>query len=653
MARTISFISDLKWFSLAATRGKYESVQDALVAHIKYITRKGQNTYTYNLHTESWIKYCNMALTRNSRARTAAKIVFALPNDLRAEDALPFIKEFVTSLRDVFKVQVWDAGKKRNVSKYIQLSDSDVGIAIHDDPPAGGERNLHAHILLNARPAAGGALKLDRAELRRMHTRWREYLTAKGYEVLVNSDPSTKQHHIGPSRLRSRDERIKEEAMKELEFLSESYRALRQAREEEEKYIAEIQAIQEKQKLQYEREQRIRNLNAVALRLASRIKTDLFGIISLIILLSILLRKQALTKECKRFQRQVEEKIKNLNTQFNISASQGDLKNARECVKELLRLKNRVARERREIETELAKAIPLDRVAAALGIEVKNLKIKQDSNGRWLWFDPRNKQGGTNIDLVMQTKNLTFQEAVKWILDSNNDYLEKLKEEAMKPIKLEELKSDEIQFLKERYGLGPASWVWSRAQFRRHPDGRPEPVWLKPKNTHITLHGGTEGEGVPARCLVVADHPLHCAFLAASLPFPEYAVLGLSLNGVPVEFGGELEEVLSKLIQKGLVNKNTKVVLAAGDEGAGSSLEDVLRRFDLEPWENFSGWVNGTTHLFEFQDRLRARAQQLEEQAAQQAAQQQGQEYVDQYGQQVAEEHEQHWDFMPRPGGRR
>ena len=652
MSKAISYISDIRWFSAKHTKGKYKSVWDALRAHISYIARKSrkeEHVITHNLSPGRWEEICEKALARNCRARVACKLTFALPNTLTPVEGLKLVQDFLTR-EQIFKSRVWDPVKKKTIPKPVLLDADDVGIAVHDTNGVSGDRNLHAHILISARPAAGGSLRADRADLSKMHKKWREFLTKRGFEV-VCPDDEVKQHHVGPSRLRARNKRVKEEAMRELQMLNESYQALRRAQQEEERYLEEIEEIQKKQKMQREYEERVRNLNAVAVRLASRIKTDLLGIVMLVILLGILLKKQALSRECKRFQQQVNDRIQELNRNFKQAAAQGNLKDARSCVKELVSLKNRVSRERRDLETELAKAIPLDRVAAALGIEVKNLKIKQDSNGRWLWFDPAAKRGGSNVDLVMQHQNLDFREAVKWILSNNNDYLEKLKEEAMKPIKLEQLTDLQLRELKETYGLGHASWAWSKAFFKRHEDGRIEPVWLKPKERHITLHGGTEAEGVPARALVVCDHPLHCAFLAATLPFPPYGTLGLSLNGVPLEAGGELEQVLSVLIKKGMVNKDTKIVLAVGDEGASADLSNILNNFGLEPWEDFSGWLDGVTHLDELRARLLTRAEQIQ-QAAQQAAAQQAQQYVNQDGQ-VVEEDEQHWDFMPRPGGRR
>ncbi len=652
MNKTISYISPITWFSASRTKGKYATVSEALRAHLEYISRSklkhnAEKIAIHNLDPDRWVKFCNDALSRNSRARVAAKFTFALPNSLKkAENGVELIKEFFTQ-QQLFKTQKWDPGQKKNISHPIMLHPEDIGIAVHDSEGVTAQRNLHAHIVLSARPRAGGSLKIDKAELKKLHKKWRKFLESRGFEVIMNADQAVKQYHVGPARLRNRKKEVREEAMRELEALRESYQALQRAREEEEKYLEEVEEARKRQRMQFEYEQRIKNMNAVAMRLASRIRNDLFGIIALVVLLVILSRQRALKKECERFKKQVEERIKALNSQFNQAAAKGELKDARDVVKEMVRLKNRVARERKELETELAKAIPTPQIAKALGIEISNLKIKQE-NGRWLWFDPSSGRGGSNIDLVMQAKSLNFREAVEWILNSNNDYLEKLKEEAMKPLKIEQLSDSELAELKERYGLGPAGWTWSRAQFLRHPDGRIEPVWLKPRDKHITLHGGTEGEGVPARAIVVCDHPLHCTFLSATLPFPPYSVLGLSLNGVPITHGGELEEVLSKLISRGIVNKDTKVIIAVGDEGTSADLSRVFNTLDLNIWEDFSGWVNNSTHLDDFRARLMNRAE-LIQQAAQQAAAQ-GQEYVDQDGQPVEDEQLENWDFMPRPG---
>jgi len=622
MSKTISYISDIRWFSSKNTTGKYQSVAEALKAHIKYIARASSHAEqitTHNLEIKTWEAICEKALSRNSRARVACKLTFALPNTLSAKEGLELMQDFLTQ-EQIFKFRMWDPAKKKTVPMPGKLTQNDFGVAVHDSNGVSGFRNLHAHVLISSRPAAGGSLRADKRELSLMHKKWREFLKKRGYEIVVNSDPNTRQHHVGPARLRSRDQRVKEEAMRELEMLTESYRALQRAQREEERYIEQIKEIQKRRRAQYEHEQRMRELDAIAARLASRIKLDLLGIIALVMCLSVLLRRRALTKECDRFKKQVEEQIKSIETQLNTSSGQGDLKSARECVKKLVSLKNRVTRERRVIETELAKAIPTPRIAAALGIDASKLKIKRDQNGRWLWFDPTSKRGGSNIDLVMQCLNLEFREAVEWILSNNNKYLKKLKEEEMsRIIKLEQLSSGELAELKKRYGLSQAAWAWSRAQFKRCQDGSVEPVWVKPgEGRNIILHGHLS-PGESASYLIVADHPLHCAFVASTLPFPRfYGNLALSLNGAAIEAdpngeNGELVQVLTTLIRRGLIDKNTKLIVAMQGGLVGDDISQVLKSLGLEPCENFSGLLSGVAHLDDFLAQVGDRVEKLAE----------------------------------------
>jgi len=195
MKETAKFIGNLSWFSASKTRGRYSSPREALKAHLDYITRPSECVVSWNLKKEEWLRRADYLLSENARSRIASKIVFALPNDLSAQEGLTLLKEFLTS-QEIFFYKVREDGKTKRVP--VRLGVEDFGVAVHDSKGVSGERNLHAHVLFS--PVwKGRKLDANKSSLSRLHREWESFLKSKGYHLRKSP---IKEPHYGPQRLR-------------------------------------------------------------------------------------------------------------------------------------------------------------------------------------------------------------------------------------------------------------------------------------------------------------------------------------------------------------------------------------------------------------------------------------------------------------------
>jgi len=102
---TAKYIGDFVWFSSKNTKGKYASPVIALKYYIKYLSRKDECIYKYNLDLKKWEQRSEQLLTHNPKSRIASKIVFALSNDLLPIEGAELLKEFLTLTRILSIVQ--------------------------------------------------------------------------------------------------------------------------------------------------------------------------------------------------------------------------------------------------------------------------------------------------------------------------------------------------------------------------------------------------------------------------------------------------------------------------------------------------------------------------------------------------------------------
>ncbi len=237
MAESIHFRGEIKWFSPGSTKGRFASVKDALKAHIRYITRLGECVVSWNLDWAKWSNEVDRALAQRRDAKVACKFVIALPNTLTPQQGVELLKEFFTS-EEIFHVRRRKSGR---VS--VRLAEEDVGIAVHDSTGVISlQRNLHAHVIVTARPSSGiGTININKAGMRAFHHRWVSFLERKGFKVKTGQN---KLPHLGPQRLRSSKNAL--ELLAGARMVYEAVELERSAEQAEQKYLRALERFVQK-----------------------------------------------------------------------------------------------------------------------------------------------------------------------------------------------------------------------------------------------------------------------------------------------------------------------------------------------------------------------------------------------------------------------
>jgi hypothetical protein len=227
---SIHYIGNLKWFSAGKTHGRYRHVRQALKAHIRYVRRSA--AITWNLDPDHWCgERIDRYLARHGRSRVAGKLIFALPNACTPEEGLKLMRDFLTTVP-------WAATARKIKGKIHReefvFDPSEIGIAIHDAEGVGGERNLHAHVILDSKHN-DRTVNFESKRLSNLHERWKEWLAGQGYPVM-NSRPELEEPHFGPEKLRKESNLFDEEAWEAYR----NFRTIRQAAKE-----AMLEAVQQ------------------------------------------------------------------------------------------------------------------------------------------------------------------------------------------------------------------------------------------------------------------------------------------------------------------------------------------------------------------------------------------------------------------------
>ena len=195
---TIHYISDFTYFSGKKVSGKYGNVLNALKEHIKYIGRKAENVFTFNLDLKDWIGKAKSEIRKRWDSRVALKFVMALPLETNSEnvnDVAQILQEFIAERLNV---------KKENIS-----------IAIHLHKGISGNYNPHAHILVYPRDKDGKKLRLNKKDLSEFHRQWQKKLREMGYEIKKDPEPLP---HLGPKLYYDKDAQELYDEKKALEW---------------------------------------------------------------------------------------------------------------------------------------------------------------------------------------------------------------------------------------------------------------------------------------------------------------------------------------------------------------------------------------------------------------------------------------------------
>ncbi len=175
---TIHYISDFTYFSGRKVSSKYGNVIDALKSHIKYISRKTEGVFTYNLNLKTWIEKAKKEIRKRWDSRVALKFVMALPLEVNPENLdviVPNLQQFIS--------------ERLNVDK------ENISIAIHLHKGISGNYNPHAHILVFPRDKNGKKLRLNSKDLSEFHREWQKVLKETGYRIKKDAEPLP---HLGP-----------------------------------------------------------------------------------------------------------------------------------------------------------------------------------------------------------------------------------------------------------------------------------------------------------------------------------------------------------------------------------------------------------------------------------------------------------------------
>jgi len=176
---TIHYISDFTYFSGKKVSPKYGNVLNALREHIRYIARKEQGVFTFNLNPKGWLEKAKTEILKRWDSRVALKFVMALPLNTNQEN----VNEIAKVLQDF-------------IAKELNVNPENVSIAIHLHKGKSGNYNPHAHILVYPRDRNGKKLRLNRKDLSRFHRKWQETLKRLGFKIRFNPD-DLKIPHLG------------------------------------------------------------------------------------------------------------------------------------------------------------------------------------------------------------------------------------------------------------------------------------------------------------------------------------------------------------------------------------------------------------------------------------------------------------------------
>ena len=175
----IHYVSDFTFFSGKKVSNKYGNVLNALQKHIRYIARKEQGVFTFNLNPRSWLEKAKSEILRRWDSRVALKFVMALPLNTNQEN----VNEIAKVLQDF-------------IAKELNVNRENVSIAIHLHKGKSGNYNPHAHILVYPRDKNGKKLRLNRKDLSKFHRNWQKKLNELGYKLKFNPD-DLKIPHLG------------------------------------------------------------------------------------------------------------------------------------------------------------------------------------------------------------------------------------------------------------------------------------------------------------------------------------------------------------------------------------------------------------------------------------------------------------------------
>lgn len=163
---TIHYISDFTYFSGRKVKGKYRDVIHALREHIKYIGRKAENVFTFNLNPSEWIEKAKKEIAKRWDSRVALKFVMALPLETDKEN-----------------IEVLAKGLQEFIAEQLNVEEENVSIAIHLHKGKSGNYNPHAHILVFPKTKNGKKLRLNRKDLKRFHENWQNLWREIGYKI--------------------------------------------------------------------------------------------------------------------------------------------------------------------------------------------------------------------------------------------------------------------------------------------------------------------------------------------------------------------------------------------------------------------------------------------------------------------------------------
>jgi hypothetical protein len=174
---TIHYISDFKYFSGRKVNGKYSNVVDALRAHLRYIGRKAEGVFTFNLNINDWVKKAKEEIKKRWDSRVALKFVIALPTIVKEKD-VENVYRFLTEF----------------IAKQLDVDPKNISVAIHLHKGISGNYNPHAHILVYPRTRNGKKLRLNRKDLQNFHKEWEKRLKELGFGIKKDAEDLRLMH---------------------------------------------------------------------------------------------------------------------------------------------------------------------------------------------------------------------------------------------------------------------------------------------------------------------------------------------------------------------------------------------------------------------------------------------------------------------------
>lgn len=221
--KTIHYVGDITYFSARSTTGKYQTVEQALRAHRRYISRGGRDENVTPIWTQGDKVWEGRVKNRKRwDSRVGGKFVIALPNALEEQDELvAYVEELLEKIAHTWNLP------RNHIEAYI-----------HTHAGITAERNNHVHILFYPYTLDGKALRLSPKDLSTLHKLVDEHAQSWGFSIARDTE-GTKLPHIGYMLRKSRKlmEEYKE-YQKNKELYEELERELSKLLSEED--IAEI-----------------------------------------------------------------------------------------------------------------------------------------------------------------------------------------------------------------------------------------------------------------------------------------------------------------------------------------------------------------------------------------------------------------------------